>query len=81
MLFGAAGGSKKHPGCLALLGEGKNDGNISCILYVMFFLQGHIVDTFELTTTSAESESLLRSYLDVPMPMKEGWEALMILMQ
>lgn len=45
------------------------------------FLQGHIVDTFELTTTSAESESLLRSYLDVPMPMKEGWEALMILMQ
>eukprot|EP00434_Breviolum_minutum_P018473 symbB.v1.2.016296.t2/scaffold1236.1/size130149/14 len=34
--------------------------------------EGHIVDTFELTTTSAESESLLRSYLDVPMPMKEG---------
>ena len=38
--------------------------------------QGHIVDTFELTTTSAESESLLRSYLDVPMPTSAGWAKL-----
>eukprot|EP00435_Cladocopium_sp_Y103_P042598 s3490_g11.t2 len=36
--------------------------------------EGHIVDTFELTTTSAESESLLRSYLDVPMPTSAGQE-------
>ncbi|CAE7319631.1 LACTB2 [Symbiodinium sp. CCMP2592] len=28
--------------------------------------EGHIVDTFDLSTKSAEAESLLRSYLDVP---------------